>query len=207
VSQLLAGCLFSQDIWNSFSFLIGFPQQVRSSSSPKRFLEHRYLTPLQHGDVMSSFVDPYFLPLVRSFRGDYSSLHNADAVHRCSSYIPGVDIMFRSHSDEFEDIQNPTQRHNCQNSVNPTHPAKPAYKSANPTHFAASDTVFWKSDTTPGNPTHPSAILAGQSMPSQLIRHPASFPPPHSRRHTPRNGETAGASDTPPRHLFGAVSE
>jgi hypothetical protein len=57
---------------------------------------------------------------------------------------------------------NPTQRHNYQKSVNPTHPGKPARRSANPTHFAASNTVFRKSDTIPGNPTHRSAIVAWQ---------------------------------------------
>jgi hypothetical protein len=61
-----------------------------------------------------------------------------------------------------EYIQNPTQRHNCQISVNPTHPGKPARGSANPTYFAASETVFRKSDTIPENPTHRSAIVAWQ---------------------------------------------
>jgi hypothetical protein len=68
-----------------------------------------------------------------------------------------------------EYIQNPTQRDTCQKSVNPTHSGKPARRSGNPTHSAASDTVFRKSDTIPGNPTHRSAIVAWQWMLLLLI--------------------------------------
>ncbi|KAJ7325901.1 hypothetical protein DFH08DRAFT_941178 [Mycena albidolilacea] len=101
-------------------------------------------------------------------------------------------------SKRFEEyIQNPTQRHTCQKSVNPTHPGKPARGSGNPTHSTASDTAFRKSDTiirksdtTPGNPTQRSAIVAWQWMPllliwsDDLICHlhpPSQFPLPRHR--------------------------
>ena len=116
-----------------------------------------------------------------------------------------------------EDIQNPTQRHNCQKSGNPTHPAKSAHKSANPTHLSASDTVFRKSDTFAGSLTHTARLFQETRhtarlswLPSQSITiDPLSsflLPSHILAAATPRDGGTRGASDAPPRHSSGAVS-
>ncbi|KAJ7883864.1 hypothetical protein B0H14DRAFT_2564635 [Mycena olivaceomarginata] len=92
--------------------------------------------------------------------------------------------------ENIEDIQNPTH--------NPTHQGKPARRSTNPTHFAASDTVFRKSDTIPGNPTHRSAIYQ-PSQTSNLMRwsRGASEPSQSESRNLDIDGEaiSMGESD------------
>ncbi|KAJ7241623.1 Carboxylesterase family-domain-containing protein [Mycena rebaudengoi] len=81
---------------------------------------------------------------------------------RAAQIISTEDCLFLK-----EDIGNPTQRHTCQKSENPTHLRNPARRSANPTHFAAWDTVFSKTDTffnnfrTPDTPTQLSWLGIG----------------------------------------------
>ncbi|KAJ7846694.1 hypothetical protein B0H14DRAFT_2583954 [Mycena olivaceomarginata] len=73
-----------------------------------------------------------------------------------------------------EYIQNPTQRHNYQKSVNSTHPGKHACRSTNPTHFTIGNTVLKSS----GNPTQfretqhtarPLWLVAIDPLPSFLL--------------------------------------